>query len=404
MARGYYGLRRQLVRWRCGRILRRASSPPSFDPASVHRILLACMGLLGDTVMCLSALAELRRLFPKAHISAVATSQNRELLSQTPYIDAYYSSDQSPFPLWPERRAAWHRLTAQLHQDRFDLAIALLGDDYLPLFVKLGIPWRVAVQESALAELGTHLYSVGPPWAWGPEERLGALRCLSLSVRSCAPELHPAPAAGQSVTSLLKRRGVGSASAVVVVHPFGRERHQWLPAETTAKAIKLLQQSTGLRAVVVGGAAERGRMRAMGYTIPSDAINLVGELSISELCALMARSPLVITTDSGPLHLGVALKRPTLGLLRAIRPEASRWYGPALETLCSADRTSCGTGCRWDRCGTWPCRQLAKITPEAIVSRARVMLDAQDLRRTDRVDLLTSAPAIHGEGVQADEG
>jgi len=101
------------------------------------------------------------------------------------------------------------------------------------------------------------------------------------------------------------------------------------PAERFAALAARLIREDGARVVVTGSAAERDKtasvLRAAG-PLPADRlVDLGGSLSIGALHALLQRADLVISNDSGPMHLAAAQGVPTLGLFG---PETPQMYAP----------------------------------------------------------------------------
>jgi ADP-heptose:LPS heptosyltransferase len=84
-----------------------------------------------------------------------------------------------------------------------------------------------------------------------------------------------------------------------------------------------------------------------------------GKIGLRQLPAVFERAVLVISTDSGPFHIGGALGRPLVGLFRSARPEYSLRY-PHARVILGKDE-ACGR-CTGDRCRKLPCRQMAAIT------------------------------------------
>lgn len=338
---------------------------PRFD-----RILVVCTGLLGDTVMCTPAFAQVRKLFPSSKVFGLVTSRNQELLAPAPWFDGFLVYDWSPFPLRPAKRRDLRHLQEQVRSLRPDLAIILLGDDFVPLLHRAGIPCIVGVAWDEFSSFCTHTYSIGHPRTWGPNERLGALRVLGHQVESVDAEIFVDSGARERVNKRLKHLEVnGMQAPLVVFHPFGRALHQWYPWSLAVTAACGVAQQTGGTIVLVGTARERELLAAQGFSVPEGVVNWIGALSLQELCALIERAAAVVTTDSGPFHLAGALRRPCVGLFRAIRPEHAHRYRTVVPLFWEEERFTCSPQCRWDGCAHMPCRQMVGIAPERIVAQ-----------------------------------
>ena len=121
-------------------------------------------GLIGDSVMCLPAISEARRLWPEAHITVLGKTHNRELISACPFYDEFYECNADPFSL--RRSKDIKALERWLVDQKFDAAIILLGDQFAHLLARAGIPVRVGVNGTLLQSCLTHTYNIGRPEEW----------------------------------------------------------------------------------------------------------------------------------------------------------------------------------------------------------------------------------------------
>jgi ADP-heptose:LPS heptosyltransferase len=325
-----------------------------------------CTGLIGDSVMCLPAIRAARELLPKAELVGLVTEMGRTLLGATDSLDRFVICDGAPLRLRARPRAMTRALERQLAAEAPSLAVIFLGDDYAPLLTRACVPHRVFVAESAFASLATATYSIGDARTWGPEERLGAWRALGLRPRRELPPLLPAPGALRSVAARLQ----GLPRPWLVIHPFGSTTDQWWPLPAAAAASRSLRERLGGSVFLVGG---RKGHAPPARPLPSEMIDLFGQLALEELIALIAMSDCVISTDSGPFHLAGAMGRVGVGLFRASRPEHAGRY-PSIATVMAPDLAECRAACRWDKCGFRPCRQMAALSPEAVLDAVGTIL------------------------------
>ena len=112
-----------------------------------------------------------------------------------------------------------------------------------------------------------------------------------------------------------------------------------------------------MRTVLIGGPET---VPAAARVSNGGIIDTTGKLTIRELIAVISRAEMVVTTDSGPFHIAGALRRPTVGLFRARRPEHRNAYQSAQVVL--GEDESCNSTCEWDRCASNPCRQMRSIS------------------------------------------
>ncbi len=373
----YYNLRRRIALWRT------SQKPSMVYPLSPGKVkaLFVMTGLMGDTIMSIPAIMAFRDNHPDAKITALATSKSQELLSMVPAIDDFMVCDHSPFPLNPSKVFMAKELEREIKSRKFDVAIVLLGDDFVPMLTRAEIPIRVGVQENIFRPLLTHSYAIGSPRTWGPEERLDAVRCIGVrtppaiwtySLRDgllkIPLELQMHHYLYSGLKSKMHCAGIMGGDEYVVLHPFGRKKHQWMPPGMAVALVYQIQQKLGMKPLIVSDSMEQAS-GLLGLIQPNTP-HLMGNLSVPELAAVMKRSKLVISTDSGPMHLAGALGVPTIGVFRSNRLEHANRY-PSVKSIWS-DGMGCNM-CDWNRCQVNPCRQLKAIRVEDIINAAQDM-------------------------------
>ena len=292
-------------------------------------------------------------MWPGARITVLGKRHNRELLAGCPFVDEFYEFNADPFSL--RRSPEVKELQAWLNGAGFDAAIILLGDQFAHLLARAGIPVRVGVKGAPLERCLTHTYEIGSPREWGTRERLNSLRIFGKEIGKSEPELWVDAEAAVSAGGKLGELGLADGERYAVLHPFGSTERQWWNLGEAGALAEFLSNKRGLSTVLVGGPETVSAAARIG-----GVIDTTGKLTIRELVAVIANAETVITTDSGPFHIAGALRRPTIGLFRARRPEHRNAYSSARVVLGRDD--SCDATCRWDMCASNPCRQMRNIS------------------------------------------
>lgn len=357
-----------LARWRPG------AAPVDTSPEP-RRVLLVLLGLIGDSILCTPALAEARRLLPSATLHVLTTGANQQLLRNSGWADAMHVYDGPAFPLRRAGRRALRDLERRLRSAAFDTAVVLLGDDFVPLLCRAGIARRVGAAGSPCDRLLTDRYALGDVRAWGPEARLGALRCLGLPPVDACPKLPPPLESG--ALAVLRARGIAAESGFLLLHPFGSTRNRTLGIAKSAELAGMLAEGCRREVLVIGAANDREAAQQIAALCARTGVHAgAGHFSLAQTLFLIERAGAVVTTDSGPLHMAGALNRPTVGLFRAIRPEYAGLYATVTPLFWAAGAT-CLAGCTWDSwygCRVSPCRQLAGIANARIVEAVQTCL------------------------------
>ncbi|MGD9644871.1 MAG: glycosyltransferase family 9 protein [Pirellulales bacterium] len=305
-------------RWRLDDNAERRARHPQLARvlAAPRTIVVTRQQCLGDMAVFLPTLRELRALFPAARIIVlVKHASGRELLSGAPFVDELLVSG----PGWRQKL----RVITELRRRQVDLFVISAQD-------RGRVPWALACGAKAIVGFPTSPTSRGLR-----RDKLAGLLSLSAHYDARRTELENElelvralggtvsdwswPAPWQSgtdaahVVATLARHGVQSHERFVVISPQGkRDNKLWEPDRFAAVA-RHLEETAGVRIVLSGAAADRRQLeeirREHGHWI-----NLAGELSIAQLACLLARAALLVTVDSGPMHLAAALDTPLVAL------------------------------------------------------------------------------------------
>lgn len=293
--------------------------PPSrLLEVDAQRICLIKPSALGDVVQTLPLLGVLRRRFPTATVSWVVRRDFADLLTGHPDL-----TDIIPF----HRHGSWWeswRLLKQLKHRRFDLVFDLQGLSRTAIMtLATGAPLRVGLEmsrEGASLACNCILPASGRSVPahlryWRVAESLG------LHDHSQKPIIPTTAADRGWVADLLH----SLPRPILAIHAgAGWQTKRW-PAEKFAEIARRFEGSV----VVVGSAGERPlAARVIGTTAAQQrrVLNLAGETTLKQLSALLAAVDVVVSNDSGPMHLAAALGTPVVGVFTCTSPGLS---GPA---------------------------------------------------------------------------
>jgi ADP-heptose:LPS heptosyltransferase len=274
---------------------------------------------LGDLLCTVPAWRALRQLYPQAHIALVGLPWAKEFTKRfKQYIDGWIE-----FPGWPgipEVEMKPEKIETFLQKMRarkWDLAIQMQGN-------------------------GTHIN--------GMIERLGAKHTAGYYVDEQPGEMwFSYPNYGHEIhrwLKLLQKLGAGTVSDVlefplyeddippvngnyVVIHPGAKDPKRRWPIHNYAELAEHVWRR-GWQVVVTGVQAEWVLVEELQSHLSFKVINLVGKTTLGELGALLKQSRLLISNDTGVMHLAAALKVPSVVISLSDEPE--RW-SPLDKTL-----------------------------------------------------------------------
>ncbi|MEB3198627.1 MAG: glycosyltransferase family 9 protein, partial [Candidatus Sericytochromatia bacterium] len=309
----------------------RRERPPAGDPA-VRRIALVKFWGMGSIVLLGPAIARLRARHPQARITLVTQRANQELVRLLGQVDDGLYLELGAGPGGFLRSLA--QLVLAVRQARFDL---WLDAEFLTRFSALltavsGARCRVGFHVAEVFRGGFHHVQAPFNPHWHIVENFAALADGDLVAPApppALPALFPAAEAQARLEAKLAARGVSAGRPVIVVNPNAGElalERRW-PIARFAALVERLQSRVGLPIVLIGAPAERryvAELKAQ-LTDPAAVCDLAGETTLDELVALFARAALVVSNDTGPLHLACAAGAPTVALFG---PETPVLFGP----------------------------------------------------------------------------
>jgi len=302
---------------------------------------------IGDAVMSLPAIEALRARFPNSDIVLVAKPWVSELYSNHPAISRQIVYD--PEGEHQGARGFW-RLVRELRLESFDAAI-LLQNAYQAAWMAwcARIPLRIGYARDGRSWLLSEAVEVPPPSAYGPQ----TYYYLQLLFRSgliekpqAVEEVHLYLADSERRWALkqLQSMGLGGKRFLAGICPgasFG-EAKRWLPDRYAMLADRLID-ALGADVLIFGSRAEiplaEAVARAMGHT----PVLVAGKTTLREFMALLAKCHLVVTNDSGPMHLAAALQTPLLAIFGSTNERATGPVGDRVRIIKhSVECSPCG--------------------------------------------------------------
>lgn len=294
----------------------------------VTRLVVRLPPWLGDVVLAAPGLAALRRALPTAHLAVAVRPGLEGLAALLPGVDATVS-------LPAGRGAGAVRGAARaLAAGRFDAALLLPRGARAALEAFLArIPVRVGFGAPFQRLLLTHPVEGWRPWRTAHRTRWFALPARAFGAAP-APEapLPPlvVPAASRaSARRLLGALGRRPERALVVLEPgaaYGPAKC-WPPERFGDLARRLLAR--GVDVLTTGTGAARDLEQDIALRAGGGLLRGAGRTpDLAVLAGCLAQAALVVTNDTGPMHLASALGTPVLALFGATDPAVSGPAGP----------------------------------------------------------------------------
>lgn len=292
-----------------GRVLAMLFPGPVFTVVKERSqtILLIRPGGIGDAILLAPALRDLKNIYPTTHITILAERRNVGVFSLIPDVDQLYCYDR-PAEFWQavSRKydvvidsEQWHRLSA---------VVARL----------VRAPIKIGFATNERRRMFTHTlpYSHDEYEVCSFKRLLEPLRGVSEQVEPTPPFLTIPPAAAATAEKLLV--SLNDKPFITIFPGASIPERRWGADLFRTVADALAQKGYGI--VVVGGALDQADAQAIAS---ESGLNLAGQTSLAETAALLARSALLVSGDSGVLHIAVGLGIPTVSLFGPGR--ARKW-------------------------------------------------------------------------------
>ena len=324
-------------------------------PARPRRVLVRGVNWLGDAVMTTPALLRLREALPGAHITLLTQQKLADLWLGHPSLDAVmtFAPGQGVCRLAREiRRAGPFDLALVLpNSPRAALEAWLAG---VPRRVGYAGPWRswfltraipqppgrVATRARGRWEVrrlsAERPQPAPPPTAHHIHHYLHLTAALGASSEPVSPMAQVAAAEVEQALEVLRPELPGKAGNTPDGLPLllglspGAEygpAKRWPAERFAAVAIEVGRRLAPCVWLVFGGANERELCQEIVAAAPANALNLAGRTSLRQLMALLRLCRVLLTNDTGPMHLAAALGTPVVAPFGSTSPELT---GPGL--------------------------------------------------------------------------
>ncbi len=334
-------------------------------PEKVARILVRMPNWIGDAAMATPALMAIRRAFPASRLTVVANPLVAELFTFHPGCDQVIVFDKLGRHCG---LSGFLRFCRELRRARYDLAILLQNAfEAAAMAVLAGIPRRAGYRtEGRALLLNRGIPAVDKKHGLHHVDYyLQMLRQLDLPAEDRRLQLALTDMEESRAAELL---GPGAWVAINPGASYGSAK-RWIPERFATVADGLaVEYQVGV--VLTGGPGEAEIGVDIARAMHTPVLNLIGRTSVRELMAVLARCRLVVTNDSGPMHIAAALGVPIVAV-----------FGPTDHTTTSPFGEACRIVRSPVECA--PCMQrecpidhrcMTRVTAEEVLAAARELL------------------------------
>ena len=281
----------------------------------IRKILILRPNAVGDFVFALPALHALRHTYPEAYIVFIGKAWHADFLHErpgpvdevivmpaVPGVGAPPDAELDPEP--------GRHFVQRMRAETFDLAIQMYGGGGYsnPFINQLGARLTIGLKTSQAEPLDRWL-----PYGDFVNRRLEFLQVAALV--GAAP-----PLLARELETIERDRLEASellppspGERIVILHPGASDARRHWPAERFAQVGDALA-SRGATIVISATESERHLARTIMQHMRYSALDFTARMSLSGLCGLLERAVMIVSNDTGPLHLAFALNTPAVGI------------------------------------------------------------------------------------------
>lgn len=303
------------------------------------RILIVRLSAIGDVIHGIPVACALREHFPQAHIAWMVEGRSADLLRGHQAIDEIINVPRG----WLKSPAFVWRLRGQLRRERYDVAIDMQGLTKSALVAWMsGAQRRIGFSGWEGRELSARLNNelIAATAKHVVDINLELLRPLGIAspaVRFDLPETSADRAMAERVVAESPLRG-----GFAIINPGAGWPSKWWPRDRFAAVARYLGEREATPSLIVWAGPQEREWAEEIVSHSHGHARLAPATTLTELAAICRRARLFIASDTGPLHLAVAVGTPCVGLYGPVPAERNGPYGPqhvSIQKMCLPTRS-----------------------------------------------------------------
>lgn len=292
----------------------------------VDKVLVIQTAFLGDAVLTLPFLNALKSQSSGSTITVLCTPEVEEVFKNHPAVSEVLIFDKRGKD---KGLKALFRLAQFLKAQQFPIAFLPHRSFKSALLAWwAAIPRRIGFSNSQ----GRWLLTDVVPFQWGThdaERNLALLKAVGVQRTTGEFALQPDPASVTRVRERLQREGVSPGDRILGINAGSVwPTKRWLPEGFAAVADRAIRE-LGMKVIFFGGPSDAAAVNSVFKGMREKALNWVGQTPLRELIAAIAQCSVFLTNDSGPMHIAVASRVPTVAIFGPTTRELGFFpYGP----------------------------------------------------------------------------
>ncbi len=337
------------------------------ESSDIRKILFIRIDRIGDLVLSTPILKAIKTAYPSSKLTVLASPNNHILLMNNPFVDTVIVYDRSA------ELAGKARVIRKLKQADFDLAIDPYADYELETALITFL--SKARRRIGFSAYGREVFFNLPAPSINAKQHFIDLSfdvatLVGIDADDRAPEIFIDESEKGWAKDWLHEHSLNN-QPIVGIHPGGHyETQQWFP-ERFAEIACLIHGKYNVKPIIFGGPGEE-RLVSDIHSLTGDVATVFPADDLRQFAAVLSCCNLLICNNSGPLHMAVALRVPTISFMGPTIKD--RWMPQgSIHTVLRVDDLPC-IGCNAGHCRiqTHDCMRL--ITPDMVMDCVNTIL------------------------------
>ncbi len=287
------------------------------------RILIVTPNWLGDLIFVTPAFAAVKNRYPKCFLGVVTSKKCKPVLKNNPYIDKVYSLDEKG---QEKNFFAKINFIKKIRSDKFNLAILLHRSlTKTVLFFLAGIKERIGYSyKKRKIFLTKPIPCVDKNAMHKQDYYLNILEKSGFKLNNKNCSFYTSEKEKKEASDLIKNKNPKRCKYLIGISPFTNWSPKNWPLKNYKKLIEIVTKKNDNILFFVTGKEKSSKVEATLSTFGDKIINLCGKTTLRKLASLYEKLDLVISGDSGPLHLAAAVKTNYIALFGPTDPNCTK--------------------------------------------------------------------------------
>jgi len=279
----------------------------------MKKILITRTDRIGDVLLSTPVFRAVREKYPESYIAVIVRPYAKDIVEGNPYIDEVIIYDK-----YGVHKSFFGSLKFSLNlaKQKFNIAIILHPTNRMHLITFFtGIPERVGFYKKCgflLTRRIPHTKQLGQKHEL--DYTLDVVRAIGIEPTQKLLFFPLRRDIDLKIKNALREKDVEDTDKLVIVHPAASCVSKRWPSACFAKLADELIKKYGVKIVVISSKEGKTYARDMLNRMHYEAIDFSGETTVSEIGSLIKRSELLVSNDSGPVHIAVALGTPVISI------------------------------------------------------------------------------------------